>query len=60
MEFDLQDAHPSLREELLKDDNYLATQDLRIIEFYKTNGVNAKYVEPRKAVLPRGLCHIDD
>ena len=60
MDFDLQDAHPSLREELLKDDDYLATQDERVIEHYTKHGVNSKYVEPRKAVLPRGLCHADD
>ena len=60
MQADLQDYHPSLRAALMEDDEYLATQDIRVVEFYQKHGVEAKYIEPRKAVLPRGLCHIDD
>ena len=60
MEADLQDFHPSVRKELLADDEYLMTQDIHVVDFYKQNGYDAQYIEPRKAVLPRGLCHADD
>ena len=52
MNADLEDLHPSLRANMLKNEEYLRTQDQRTIDFYIENGVDAKYIPPRKAVLP--------